>query len=170
MSEKIYRIGEAAALLDLKAYVLRFWETEFPQLVPVRTDKGQRLYSEENLALLRRIKYLLHEQGLTIEGARRVLAAEPKAGAQSPEYGVNFTTPVVPVIPNAVQTQLPSGPELSYTITQPAPRPENAPGVVQDATVKAAGRDDEFSAIDPSVLEEVIDGLEEVRRMLLPRR
>ena len=40
MSEKIYRIGEAAALLELKDYVLRFWETEFPQLVPVRTGKG----------------------------------------------------------------------------------------------------------------------------------
>ena len=75
MSDKVYRIGEAAELLALKAYVLRFWETEFPQLVPIRTDKGQRLYSEENLALLRRIKYLLHEQGLTIEGARRILAS-----------------------------------------------------------------------------------------------
>ena len=96
MSEKIYRIGEAAALLDLKAYVLRFWETEFPQLVPVRTDKGQRLYSEENLALLRRIKYLLHEQGLTIEGARRILAAGAKNIAQNLECGANFSAPPIP--------------------------------------------------------------------------
>ena len=46
MSEKTYRIGEAAELLNLKTHVLRFWETEFPQLDPLRTDKGQRLYTE----------------------------------------------------------------------------------------------------------------------------
>ena len=166
MSEKIYRIGEAAALLDLKAYVLRFWETEFPQLVPVRTDKGQRLYSEENLALLRRIKYLLHEQGLTIEGARRILAAGAKNIAQNLECGANFSAPP---IPTAVQTQLPTGSELSYTAIQTTSLPENAPPATQNAA-GAAGREDEFSAIDPLMLEEVIDGLEEVRRMLLPRR
>lgn len=73
MSDKLYRIGEASELLELKTYVLRFWETVFPQLEPLRTDKGQRLYSEGHIALLKRIKQLLHEQGMTIEGARRVL-------------------------------------------------------------------------------------------------
>ena len=80
MAERTYRIGEAASLLNLKTYVLRFWETEFPQLVPLRTEKGQRLYTEAYLALLRRIRFLLHERGLTIEGARRMLA---ERGAQS---------------------------------------------------------------------------------------
>ncbi len=73
MTEKTYRIGEVSDLLDLKSYVLRFWETEFSQLAPLRTDKGQRLYTEEHVTLLKRIKHLLHEQGMTIEGARRVL-------------------------------------------------------------------------------------------------
>lgn len=73
MSAHTYRIGEAAELLQLKTHVLRFWETEFPQLAPLRTEKGQRLYTEEHVALLRRIKQLLHEQGMTIEGARRLL-------------------------------------------------------------------------------------------------
>lgn len=73
MSGKMYRIGEAAALLGLKSYVLRFWETEFPQLEPVRTDKGQRLYTEEHIELLKLIRKLLHERGLTIDGARRIL-------------------------------------------------------------------------------------------------
>ena len=73
MSQKTYRIGEAAAKLKLKSYVLRFWETEFPQIAPIRTEKGQRLYREEDLALLARIRYLLHERGLTIDGARRLL-------------------------------------------------------------------------------------------------
>lgn len=80
MSAHTYRIGEAAELLQLKTHVLRFWETEFPQLAPLRTEKGQRLYTEEHVALLRRIKQLLHEQGMTIEGARRVLEGGSPAG------------------------------------------------------------------------------------------
>lgn len=75
-----YKIGEAAALLNLKTYVLRFWETEFPAIVPLRTEKGQRLYTEENLALLERIRFLLHERGLTIEGARKVLSEDKEKG------------------------------------------------------------------------------------------
>jgi len=75
-----YKIGEAAALLNLKTYVLRFWETEFPEIVPMRTEKGQRLYTEGHLALLERIRYLLHERGLTIGGARRALAEEKARG------------------------------------------------------------------------------------------
>ncbi|MBR3663316.1 MAG: MerR family transcriptional regulator [Desulfovibrio sp.] len=85
MSEKMYRIGEAAELLNLKSYVLRFWETEFPQLAPLRTDHGQRLYSEEHIALLRRIKQLLHEQGMTIDGARRVLDGTAVVDQSRPE-------------------------------------------------------------------------------------
>ncbi|MCL1985956.1 MAG: MerR family transcriptional regulator [Betaproteobacteria bacterium] len=73
---KTYRIGEASEILKLKSYVLRFWESEFPQLVPLRTEKGQRLYTEEHVALLQRIQILLHEKGMTIEGARRILKHE----------------------------------------------------------------------------------------------
>lgn len=74
--EKTFRIGEAAELLGLETYVLRFWETEFPHLAPLRTPKGQRLYAERHIEQLRRVKHLLHEQGFTIEGARRVLESE----------------------------------------------------------------------------------------------
>ncbi|MBR4742516.1 MAG: MerR family transcriptional regulator [Desulfovibrio sp.] len=70
---RLYRIGEVAELLELKSYVLRFWESEFPQLAPMRTDKGQRLYSEDHIELLKKIKQLLHQQGMTIDGARRLL-------------------------------------------------------------------------------------------------
>ncbi|MFP4212522.1 MAG: MerR family transcriptional regulator [Desulfohalobiaceae bacterium] len=73
-----YKIGQAARMLDVEPYVLRFWESEFPQLDPIRTPKGQRLYTEEHLALLRRIKHLLYTQGLTIEGARRKLEQNRK--------------------------------------------------------------------------------------------
>lgn len=68
-----YKIGEVAEMLHLKTHVLRFWETEFAQVKPWRTETGQRLYSEEDVNILRRIQYLLHEQGMTIEGAKRAL-------------------------------------------------------------------------------------------------
>lgn len=68
---KRYRIGEAARLLGVKTYVLRFWEGEFDEIEPVRTESGQRLYSEENLEVIREIKRLLYDEGLTIEGAKR---------------------------------------------------------------------------------------------------
>jgi DNA-binding transcriptional MerR regulator len=79
---RTYKIGEAAALLNLKAYVLRFWESEFPLIAPLRTESGRRLYSEEDLALLERIRYLLHEVGLTIGGARKILAEEQARGVR----------------------------------------------------------------------------------------
>lgn len=60
-------------MLDLKPYVLRFWEGEFPELEPIRTDTGQRLYAEEHLDIIREIKRLLYDEGLTIEGARKRL-------------------------------------------------------------------------------------------------
>lgn len=80
-AEQTLRIGEVAELLELETYVLRFWETEFPQLTPLRTPKGQRLYAQRHVELLRTIKKLLHEQGFTIEGARRVLeqGSQPKS-------------------------------------------------------------------------------------------
>lgn len=91
MSQKTYRIGEAAAKLNLKSYVLRFWETEFPQIAPLRTEKGQRLYTESDIAVLGRIRYLLHERGLTIDGARRQLREEAARGTV-------YTTPDFPVV------------------------------------------------------------------------
>ncbi len=70
---KTYRIGEAAALLGVKPSVLRFWETEFPELAPQRRESGQRRYTTEDMELLRRIRELLYVRGLTIEGARHAL-------------------------------------------------------------------------------------------------
>lgn len=91
---KTYKIGQAAKLLEVKPFVLRFWESEFKDvLVPVRTPAGQRAYSEHNVATVREIKRLLYDEGLTIEGAKKrlgqpsgqpvaVSAAEPRPGSQ----------------------------------------------------------------------------------------
>ena len=78
-----YSIGEVRALTDLEPYVLRYWETEFPQLKPKKNSGGQRAYQRKDIELILRIKELLHEQGYTIKGARSVLRGE-RRGATAP--------------------------------------------------------------------------------------
>ena len=77
--DKLYfRIGEVADLAQLPAYVLRFWQSEFPQLKPVKSNTGQRMYRQRDVELVLHIKSLLYEQGFTIAGAREQLKAESK--------------------------------------------------------------------------------------------
>jgi DNA-binding transcriptional MerR regulator len=78
--DKLYfRIGEVSRLCRLQAYVLRFWETEFPQLKPVKSSTGQRMYRRKDVDAVLRIKKLLYEEGFTIAGARQQLRSESKA-------------------------------------------------------------------------------------------
>src|SRR5271168_4197346 len=72
--ERLYRIGDVSRLTDTKPFVLRFWETEFPMLQPVKAPKGHRLYRQEDIDLIRLIKRLLYQEGFTIPGARRHLS------------------------------------------------------------------------------------------------
>ena len=73
--DKLYfRIGDVARLCSLPAYVLRFWETEFPQLKPHKGGSGQRLYRKRDVEIVLEIKRLLYDEGFTIAGARKTLA------------------------------------------------------------------------------------------------
>jgi DNA-binding transcriptional MerR regulator len=75
--DKLYfRIGEVARLCEVPAYVLRFWESEFPQLRPNKGGTGQRLYRRRDVEMALRVKSLLKEEGYTIPGARAVLKSE----------------------------------------------------------------------------------------------
>src|SRR5512133_1766012 len=78
--DKLYfRIGEVADLCRLPAYVLRFWETEFPQLKPTKSSTGQRMYRRRDVEHVVRIKQLLYSEGYTIAGAREHLKQEARA-------------------------------------------------------------------------------------------
>jgi len=66
-----FRIGEVSRLSGLEAYVLRYWESEFPQLKPNKGKSGQRLYSKKDLDAVLHIKQLLYKDGYTIAGARK---------------------------------------------------------------------------------------------------
>src|SRR5581483_195263 len=75
--DKLYfRIVEVAELCQLPTYVLRFWETEFPQLKPSKSSTGQRMYRRREVEFVVRIKHLLYEEGYTIAGARQLLKSE----------------------------------------------------------------------------------------------
>ncbi len=66
-------ISEAAEELDLPQHVLRFWETRFPNIKPLKRGGGRRYYRPEDVLLLRGIRHLLYEQGFTIKGVQRIL-------------------------------------------------------------------------------------------------
>ena len=122
--DKLYfRIGDVAKLCDVPAYVLRFWETEFPQLKPNKGGTGQRLYRKRDVEMALRIKSLLYDQGYTIPGARQAFSTESKAKEAS-ETAPLAATPV------------------------PTPAPEPTPAVdVGEAIRQEAHRRDQISTL-----------------------
>ena len=101
-AKSLFRIGEAGRLTSTKPFVLRYWETEFPMLQPVKSPKGHRLYRRQDIETVFVIKRLLYDEGFTIAGARRHLRdqapetngtnggetaaeAESRAGAPAPQ-------------------------------------------------------------------------------------
>lgn len=74
--KSFYKIGEVCQITDTQPYVLRFWESEFPQLAPRKSRSGQRLYRQKDVDLVLQIKRLLYQDGFTIAGARKKLGME----------------------------------------------------------------------------------------------
>jgi DNA-binding transcriptional MerR regulator len=74
-----FRIGDVARICGVEPYVLRFWETQFPNLKPNKGGTGQRLYRRREVELALRIKQLVHHEGYTLAGARQALEAAPRA-------------------------------------------------------------------------------------------
>lgn len=75
-----YKIGEVCSLTDTQPYVLRFWESEFPQLAPRKSRTGQRVYRPRDIEMVLEIKKLLYEEGYTIAGARKKLGMDSSPG------------------------------------------------------------------------------------------
>lgn len=128
--DKLYfRIGEVARLCEVPPYVLRFWETEFPQLKPNKGGTGQRLFRRRDVETALRVKRLLYDEGYTIPGARQIIKSESRqkelllpmdtsqegvAGADSQivrklqrelrELHVILSKPVARAVPSVVQS------------------------------------------------------------------
>jgi DNA-binding transcriptional MerR regulator len=81
--KSLFRIGEVSRLTATKAFVLRYWESEFPTLQPVKSPSGHRLYRREDIEAVFEIKRLLYEEGFTIAGARKHLAEQGGANGHA---------------------------------------------------------------------------------------
>jgi DNA-binding transcriptional MerR regulator len=121
-----YKIGEACKELGIQPYVLRYWETEFPALAPSKSRSGQRVYSEKELEVIRRIKQLLYEEGYTIAGAKKKLEGElasgslgeAEASAEVEEMAADDTPAALapPVRPAQRRSEPPPAPEPSGSL------------------------------------------------------
>jgi DNA-binding transcriptional MerR regulator len=94
VDDKLYKIGEVCKLADLQPYVLRYWETEFPQLSPNKSGGGQRLYTKTEVEIILRIKELLYRDGFTIAGAKKKLETDlAESAAPAPAAGTATAQP-----------------------------------------------------------------------------
>ena len=88
--KKYYSITEVSELCDIKSHTLRFWEKEFKDLKPVTRKDNRRYYQKDDIALIKKIQYLLYEDGMTIAGAKRNLLKATKED--------NRDTRLIPII------------------------------------------------------------------------
>jgi DNA-binding transcriptional MerR regulator len=77
--KEYYTIGEISSIVDIKPTVLRFWESEFDELKPIKNKFGHRVYSKNDIETILKIKNLLYEQGLTIKGAKNFIRDNVKS-------------------------------------------------------------------------------------------
>lgn len=79
-----YSISEVGEMVDLEPHVLRYWQDQFDELHPRKNRAGRRVYTDDDVAVIRRIKYLLREDKYTIDGARQVLTREREGSGETP--------------------------------------------------------------------------------------
>ncbi len=131
-------ISEVSDWLDTPAHVLRFWESKFAQVKPVKRAGGRRYYRPEDMQLLGGIKILLHEQGMTIKGAQKLMreqgvkhvaALSPDPTASAPEVKAAMPPPAqapaaepAPVVPADVEPPAPA-PVTAAPAAAPDPTP-----------------------------------------------
>jgi len=109
-----YRINEVSKITGLKPYVLRYWETEFPQLSPEKDDNDQRRYRRKDIDLIQRIKQLLYEEKFTIAGAKQRIASESAAERKS---ATSSRRAAATVVDAPVETPAP------VRVSRPSPAP-----------------------------------------------
>lgn len=98
--DKLYfKIGEVAKMADVPTHVLRYWESEFSGINPKRANSKQRLYRRQDVELILNIKTLLHEQGYTIAGARKLLES-----SAIPTQAMTEGKPIPAMVSSPLQT------------------------------------------------------------------
>jgi DNA-binding transcriptional MerR regulator len=108
-----FKIGDVARICGVETYVLRFWETQFPQLKPNKSGTGQRLYRRREVELALEIKRLVHAEGYTIAGAKHVLDTAPRQAVRTVAAA---PAPKVQVVTSAPQAAAPANEGVKATI------------------------------------------------------
>ena len=144
-------ISEVADQLDVPQHVLRFWETRFAQIRPLKRAGGRRYYRPEDVDLLRRIRGLLYQQGYTIKGVQKLLRDTPRERAEAAAAAVAVESPVAEVA---------DVPEIREEAAAAAMAPGDATG--QGGGPSASDLDEARGALDELVRE-----LEAIRSELL---
>jgi len=110
-TEAFKTISEAAAILALPQYVLRFWETKFKQIKPLKMRGGRRYYRPEDIEVLQTIKHLLYKEGYTIKGAKKAFenmkkeAAQEKPSRKRRKKAAPLLQPTKPAQPSASEVK-----------------------------------------------------------------
>ena len=124
-------ISEVSEDLDVPQHVLRFWESRFPTIKPLKRGGGRRYYRPEDVQLLRRIRDLLYKDGYTIRGVQKLLREPSRGDAGLVDAGDAVAAPVVilPIAESlaAAPVPVPTAPSPRPAVTQPAPQPAAAP-------------------------------------------
>ena len=147
--DKLYfRIGEVARLCEVPAYVLRFWESEFPQLKPNKGGTGQRLYRRRDVEMALRVKSLLKEEGYTIPGARAVLKSEFKQ--KEPQLSLLGDT-AAPNLSKRLRSLRRELEAVAQILSRPAGKPPGTPKPQPIQSIRAQRRQNSAAAhLEPS--------------------
>lgn len=149
-SEAAFRtISEVSDDLDVPQHVLRFWESKFPQIKPLKRGGGRRYYRPEDVQLLRRIRDLLYKDGYTIRGVQKLLRDTARGGS------------------TAADTARPPPPMPEPEEAAPEPPVELDSGAPTLATEPAVGG---LTAADRALLQSLLDELEDLRGLLVGAR
>lgn len=150
-------ISEVADELDVQQHVLRFWETKFSQVRPLKRGGGRRYYRPEDVALLKKIHTLLYTEGYTIKGVQKLLKTQGKAGLIADQAAAS------------VKTQPPANEQAVQRIPSAQPQPAIAAAAAATAATYAARPSAvELSDKQRSILQAMLGDLRDLRNMISP--
>jgi DNA-binding transcriptional MerR regulator len=138
-------ISEVAEILETPAHVLRFWESRFPQIRPVKRAGGRRYYRPSDVALLTGIKHLLHDEGLTIRGVQKMLRE------QGVRHVAGLSGQDVPDESASAEAALEAALAANFAPPAPAPLPQEAAESAQIVALETALKARRAQAAEPEV-------------------
>ncbi len=148
-------ISEVADELDVPQHVLRFWETKFTQIKPLKRGGGRRYYRPEDVALLKRIHNLLYTEGYTIKGVQKLLKGQGKAAAAESPAQASTAAPAITVVPTVA-----AAPRTSVAAEELLAKVDEA------VAEQPKGQKAPLSTKQKAILEAMLGDLKDLREMI----